>query len=180
MFFSCIIVLSTRFEKSNQMKNTLIILTTLLLLSSCKMGKVLNSVEIKEFQLKHVQPASPSNVSWDPFGRGLGDVQIKITNVSTRQTIYSSEVYDDASSENTYLFKRNTPVLISDMNTAYRLNVYDYDDLSSDEWMGGFDLQFLDYKKDSQVVLKNSTNEMEITLQLGWNYVKNRSLKKGR
>lgn len=159
------------------MKNTIIIFVALLLLSSCKMGKVLNSVEINEIQLQHVQPASPSNVSWDPFGNGLGDVQVKIKNMSTGQTVYSSEVYDDASSKNTYRFKRNTPILISDLNAAYRVDVYDYDDLSSDEWMGGFDLQFLDYKKDIQVVLKNSTNAMDITLQLGWNYAKKRSLR---
>lgn len=159
------------------MKNTIIIFAALLLLSSCKMGKVLNSVEINEIQLQHVQPASPSNVSWDPFGNGLGDVQVRIKNMSTGQTVYSSEVYDDASSKNTYRFKRNAPILISDLNAAYRVDVYDYDDLSSDEWMGGFDLQFLDYKKDSQIVLKNSTNAMDITLQLGWNYAKKRSLR---
>jgi len=160
------------------MKNTLLLFTAVMLLTSCKMGKVLNSVEISELQLEHVQSSSPSNVSWDPFGSGLGDVQVKIKNMSTGQTVYSSEVYDDASSKNTYRFKRNTPILISDINAAYRVDVYDYDDLSSDEWMGGFDLQFLDYRKDSQIVLKNSTNAMDITLQLGWNYAKKRSLRK--
>ena len=160
------------------MRNTLIIFVALLLLSSCKMGKVLNSVEVKEIQLQHVQPASPSNVSWDPFGSGLGDVQVRIKNTSTGQTLYSSEVYDDASSKNTYRFNRNAPVLIPDLNAPYRIDVYDYDDLSSDEWMGGFELQFFDYKKDSQIVLTNSNSPMEITLQLDWNYVKKRSLKK--
>lgn len=161
------------------MKNTVIILIAVILLTSCKMGRVLNSVEIKEIQLQNVQPASPSNVPWDPFGSGLGDIQVKIKNATTGQNVYSSEVYDDASPKNTYRFQRNTPILISDLNAAYRIDVYDYDDLSADEWMGGFDLQFLDYKKDTQVVLKNSTNAMDITLQLSWNYVKKRSLKKG-
>ena len=162
------------------MKNTLFVFTAVMLLTSCKMGKVLNSVEISELQLEHVQPSSPSNVSWDPFGSGLGDVQVKIKNISTGQTVYSSEVYDDASSKNTYRFKRNTPILISDLNAAYRVDVYDYDDLSSDEWMGGFDLNLLDYKKDIQIVLKNSTNAMDVTLQLSWNYVKKRSLKESK
>ena len=160
------------------MKNILIVVTALTLLTSCKMGKVLNSAEINEIQLQNVSPTSPSNVSWDPFGNGLGDVQVKIKNVTTGQIIYSSEVYDDASSKNTYRFKRNTPILISDLKAGYRVDVYDYDDLSSDEWMGGFDLQMIDYKKDSQIVLTNSTNAMEIKLEVGWNYVKKRSLKK--
>jgi hypothetical protein len=162
------------------MKNTLTIFAALMLLTSCKMGKVINSVEIGQLQLEHVQPSSPSNVSWDPFGNGLGDVQVKLKNMSTGQTVYSSEVYDDASSKNTYRFKRNTPILISDLNAPYRLDVYDYDDLSSDEWMGGFDVQFLDYKKDSEVILTNSTNAMEIKLSLKWNYVKKRSLKESK
>jgi hypothetical protein len=151
-----------------------------MLLTSCKIGKVLNSVEINELQLEHVQPTSPSNVSWDPFGNGLGDVQVKIKNMSTGQTVYSSEVYDNASSKNTYRFKRNTPILISDLNAPYRVDVYDYDDLSSDEWMGAFDIQFLDYKKDSEILLLNSTSAMEIKLQLKWNCVKKRSLKESK
>jgi hypothetical protein len=162
------------------MKSTLTIFAALILLSSCKMGKVLNSVEIKEIQLQQVQSTSPSNVSWDPFGNGLGDVQVKIKNMSTGQTVYSSEVYDDASSKNTYRFKRNTPILISDLNAPYRVDVYDYDDLSSDEWMGGFDLHFLDYKKDSEILLSNSTSAMEVKLQLSWNYVKKRSQKESK
>jgi len=164
----------------NQMKNTLTIFTAIVLLTSCKMGKVINSVEINQLQLEHVQPTSPSNVSWDPFGNGLGDVQVKIKNMSTGQTVYSSEVYDDASSENTYRFKRNTPILISDFNGPYRVDVYDHDDLSSDEWMGGFDIQFLDFKKDSEILLSNGTSTMEVKLQLSWNYVKKRSLKESK
>ena len=159
------------------MKNTIIIFAALLLLSSCKMGKVLNSLEIKESQLQHVQPASPNNVSWDPFGNGLGDVYIRIDEKSTGKILHKSEVYEDASSNNTYRFNKNTPVLITDLNSLYRVDVYDADPLSSDEWMGGVELQFLDYKKDSQIVLTNSSSPMEITLQLEWNYVKKRSLR---
>lgn len=162
------------------MKNTIIIFAALLLLSSCKMGKVLNSVEIKYIQLQQVQPASPSNVSWDPFGNGLGDVYIRIDEKSSAKSLYKSEVYEDAYSNNTYRFNKNAPVLITDLNSLYRVDVYDSDPLSSDEWMGGFDLRFLDYKKDSQIVLTNSNSPMEITLQLEWNYVKKSTLKKGK
>ena len=147
------------------------------LLTSCSLGKVVSSVQINAVQLQHVQPTSPNNVAWDPFGNGLGDVQLRIKNMSTGQVIYSSEVYDDASYKNTYLFMRNVPILISDLNVGYRVDIYDYDEFSSDEWMGGFDIRFPDYKDNSKIVLSNNTNAMDVTMLVDWKYMKKKSKK---
>jgi hypothetical protein len=157
------------------MKNILIICLGAMTLSSCSFGKVLSSVQINAVQLQHVQPTSPSNVYWDPLGNGLGDVQLKIKNVSTGQIIYSSEVYDDASYKNIYMFMKNVPILISDLNVAYRVDIYDYDSFSSDEWMGGFDVRFPDHKNKDKILLTNNTNAMDVTLLVDWIYMKKKS-----
>ncbi len=157
------------------MKSLLSFLMVVVVLSSCSLGKVVSSVQINALQLQHVQPASPNNVSWDPFGNGLGDVQLRIKNVFTGQIIYSSEVYDDASYKNTYLFMKNVPILISDLNVAYRVDIYDYDDFSSDEWMGGFDIRFPDHKDESKIILMNNTNAMDVTMLVDWTYMKKKS-----
>ena len=157
------------------MRNLLIICIGAITLSSCSFGKVLSSVQVNAVQLQNVQPTSPSNVSWDPLGTGLGDVQLRMKNMTTGQIIYTSEVYDDASYKNTYLFMKNVPILISDLNVAYRVDIYDMDTFSADEWMGGFDVRFPDFKDDSKIVLTDNTNPMDVTMLVDWTYMKKKS-----
>lgn len=157
------------------MRSLLSFLIVVVVLSSCSLGKVVSSVQINALQLQHVQPTSPNNVAWDPTGTGLGDVQMKIKNMSTGQIIYASEVYQDASYKNTYLFMKDVPILISDLNVAYRVDMYDIDTFSADEWMGGFDIRFPDYKDDSKIVLSNNTNAMDVTMLVDWTYMKKKS-----
>jgi hypothetical protein len=132
-------------------------------------------VQVNAVQLQNVQPTSPSNVSWDPLETGLGDVQLRMKNMTTGQIIYTSEVYDDASYKNTYLFMKNVPILISDLNVAYRVDIYDMDTFSADEWMGGFDVRFPDFKDDSKIVLTDNTNPMDVTMLVDWTYMKKKS-----
>jgi hypothetical protein len=157
------------------MRSLLSFLIVVVVLSSCSLGKVVSSVQINALQLQHIQPTSPNNVAWDPTGTGLGDVQMKIKNMSTGQIIYASEVYQDASYKNTYLFMKDVPILISDLNVAYRVDMYDIDTFSADEWMGGFDIRFPDYKDDSKIVLSNNTNAMDVTMLVDWTYMKKKS-----
>ena len=154
------------------MRNLLIICFGAIALSSCSFRKVLSSVQVNAIQLQNVQPTSPNNVSWDPIGNGLGDVQVKIKNMSTGQIIYSSEVYEDASYKNTYMFMKEMPIFISDLNVEYRVDIYDIDTFSADEWMGGFDIRFPDYKNDSKIALTNNTNPMDVTMLVEWTYMK--------
>lgn len=157
------------------MRNLLIICFGAIALSSCSIGKVLSSVQVNAIQLQNVQPTSPSNVSWDPLGTGLGDVQLRMKNMTTGQIIYTSEVYDDASYKNTYLFMENLPILISDLNVAYRVDIYDIDTFSADEWMGGFYIRFPDFKDESKIVLTDNTNPMDVTMLVDWTYMKKKS-----
>jgi len=145
-------------------------------LSSCSLRKELSSVQINAVQLEHVQPASPSNVLGS-IGNGVGDVQLKIKNMTTRQIIYSSEVYEDASDKNTCMFIKNVPILISDLNAAFRADIYDFDSFSSDEWIGGFDIRFPEYKDDHKILLTNNTNAMDVTMLADWAYMKKKSRK---
>lgn len=157
------------------MRNLLIICFGAMALISCSLGKELSSAQVNGIQLHNVQPTSPSNVSWDPLGTGLGDVQVRMKNMTTGQIIYTSEVYEDASYKNTYLFMKNVPILISDLNVAYRVDIYDIDTFSADEWMGGFDIRFPDFKDDSKIVLTDNTNPMDVTMLVDWTYMKKKS-----
>ena len=101
-------------------------------------------------------------------------MQMRIT--QNKQALYTSEVHDDASSKNTYFFKRSTPFLFEDMNAEYRVDLYDYDDFSGAEWMGGFTFKPKDYKDQKEILLSGNTTPIQIALIVEWNYKKKKDI----
>jgi hypothetical protein len=69
----------------------------------------------------------------------------------------------------------NLPIFISDLNVAYRVDIYDIDTFSADEWMGGFYIRFPDFKDESKIVLTDNTNPMDVTMLVDWTYMKKKS-----
>jgi len=138
--------------------------------TSCFHRKVVSSCNINAIRLQHVQAGTPDGQPWDAFGSGLGDIQLRIKNKTTNQVIYVSETFEDASYTNTYMFLKAVPFLIHDLNSEYRLDVYDVDDFSGDEWMGGFELNLPDYIDKREIHLTSTSTPMEIFIVLDWNY----------
>ena len=154
--------------------NTAIILVALpLLTQSCGSKKILTSTQLNMVRMERVPATQPNNSGWDILG-GLPDVFIKIT--QNKQLLYTSEVYDEASSKNTYFFKKSTPFLFEDMNAEYRVDFYDYDDFSDSEWMGGFSFKPKDYKDLKEILLSSNTTPIQIALIVEWNYKKKRDI----
>ena len=144
--------------------------------ASCGNQKIVSSIQTNAIKVMHIPEGSPNGESWDPFGSGLPDVQLKISNESG--ILYSSETYDDASSKNIYMFKGKNPFMFTDLNTEYRIDVYDIDDLSADEWLGGFKFTPADFKDQKEILLTSSTTPIEITLLVDWNYIKKKDASK--
>lgn len=156
------------------MNNRILLISLAIILTtsfySCFHRKVVSSCQINAIRLVHVQNTNADGSNWDAFGNGLGDVQIRITNRATNQLVFVSENFNDASYTNTYMFMRSLPLLLSDINAPYHVDVFDIDDLSADEWMGGFDLNLAEYIDKKEILLKNTSTPMEITILLNWNY----------
>jgi hypothetical protein len=144
-----------------------------ILTQSCGNKKILTSTQLNMIRLENVPSTQPNNNGWDLLG-GLPDVQMRIS--QNKRTLYTSEVYDDASSKNTYFFKRSTPFLIEDMNAEYRVDLYDYDDFSDAEWMGGFTFKPKDYKDQKEILLYGNTTPIQIALIVEWNYKKKKDI----
>ncbi len=140
---------------------------------SCGGRKILTSTQLNMTRLEQVPSSQPNNSGWDILG-GLPDVQMRIS--QNKQALYTSEVYDEASSKNTYFFKRNTPFLFLDMNAEYRVDLYDYDDFSDAEWMGGFTFKPKDYKDQKEILLSGNTTPIQIALIVEWNYKKKKDI----
>ena len=149
------------------------ILSVAIFTQSCGSKKILTSTQMNMIRLEHVPSSQPNNNGWDILG-GLPDVQMRIS--QNKQTLYTSEVYDEASSKNTYFFKRSTPFLFEDMNAEYRVDLYDYDDFSDAEWMGGFTFKPKDYKDQKEILLSGNTTPIQIALIVEWNYKKKKDI----
>ena len=150
-----------------------LMLALAILTQSCGTKKVLTSTQLNMIRLEYVPSTQPNNRGWDILG-GLPDVQMRIS--QNKQALYTSEVYDEASSKNTYFFKRNTPFLFEDMNAEYRVDLYDYDDFSDAEWMGGFTFKPKDYKDQKEILLSGNTTPIQIALIVEWNYKKKKDI----
>lgn len=150
-----------------------IFISLAILTQSCGSKKVLTSTQLNMIRLENVPSSQPNNSGWDILG-GLPDVQMRIT--QNKQALYASEVHDDASSKNTYFFKRSTPFLFEDMNAEYRVDLYDYDDFSGAEWMGGFTFKPKDYKDQKEILLSGNTTPIQIALIVEWNYKKKKDI----
>jgi len=144
-----------------------------ILTQSCGSKKILTSTQLNMIRLEQVPATQPNNSGWDILG-GLPDVQMRIT--KNKQALYTSEVYDEASSKNTYFFKKSTPFLFEDMNAEYRVDLYDYDDFSDAEWMGGFTFKPKDYKDQKEILLSGNTTPIQIALIVEWNYKKKKDI----
>ena len=144
-----------------------------LVLQSCGNKKVLTAMQVNMIRLENVAETQPNNGSWDIVG-ALPDVQMRIS--ANKNNLYTSEVNDNASAKNTYFFKKETPFLLNDLNREYRIDVYDFDDFSGDEWMGGFTFKPKDYKDKKEILLSGNTTPMKISLVVEWNYKKKKEL----
>ncbi|MFM7234485.1 MAG: hypothetical protein ACKOZM_07820 [Flavobacteriales bacterium] len=147
----------------------------LLGMQSCGNKKILTSMQVNMIRLENVPATQPNGNGWDLLG-GLPDVQARIT--MNKQALYSSETYEEASAKNTYFFKRATPFILDELNGEYRIDVYDFDDFSGDEWMGGFAFKPKDYKDQKEFVLTGNTTPIQVALIVEWNYKKKKELKK--
>jgi hypothetical protein len=138
-------------------------------LASCFSKGKISSTQVNSIKVQHVPDRTTEGGAWDVLG-DRADIQIRISHNGT--VMYRSETYEEASSNNTYFFKKDTPFLFDAPNDEYRIDLYDYDDLSSDDWIGGFTFRPMDYAKKSEITLTSITTPIAITILVDWNYTK--------
>jgi hypothetical protein len=146
----------------------------MLFVQSCGNKKILTSMQVNMIRLENVPALQPNNNGWDLLG-GLPDVFTRVS--IEKQAVYVSETYNEASSKNTYFFKKSTPFLLDNLNAEYRVDIFDYDDFSGDEWMGGFTFKPKDHKDKKEILLSGNTTPMQIALIVEWNYKKKKEIK---
>ncbi|MFM7730783.1 MAG: hypothetical protein ACKO6L_07080, partial [Flavobacteriales bacterium] len=138
------------------------------ILSSC--SSKTSWVQLKQIKVEKVPDELPNGQYWDPLG-GNADIYMLIQ--QDKKFLYRSEVYENSSFKNTYIFKNNLPMFLTLTEQSIRVDSFDADELSADEWMGGFDLELKKIKGKDAYEWVSESNGIRIALELDWKAYKN-------
>jgi hypothetical protein len=149
------------------------LLLSSILITSC--SSKTSVVQLKQITVEQIPDELPNGQHWDPLG-GRPDIYVLVQ--QDKKGLYRSELFENVSGKNTYHFQSNLPMFLTLTEQPMRVDLFDADELSADEWMGGFDLDAKKIKgKDSYVWLSES-NGVRIALELDWKaYKKERKSK---
>lgn len=134
-----------------------------LMLPSC--SSKTSVVQLTQVNVEKVPDEIPNGQHWDPLG-GKADIYMLIQ--QDKKSLYRSEVYENVSSKNTYIFKNNLPLFLTLTEQTIRVDLFDADELSADEWMGGFDLEWKKIKGKETFEWVSESNGIRIALGLDW------------
>ncbi|MFM7310506.1 MAG: hypothetical protein ACKOZY_07845 [Flavobacteriales bacterium] len=138
------------------------------ILSSC--SSKTSVVQLKQIKVEKVPDELPNGQHWDPLS-GNADIYMLIQ--QDKKFLYRSEVYENSSLKNTYIFKNNLPMFLTLTEQNIRVDLFDADELSADEWMGGFDLELKKIKGKDAYEWVSESNGIRIALELDWKAYKN-------
>ncbi len=92
--------------------------------------------------------------------------------IAVDNTILLSTGYiEDAFPTSSHVFENDFPFLLEEMTTDYEIDLYDYDESSDDDWIGGFFFRPADYATGNfpRVITLNGTeNQIDLELYVSW------------
>jgi hypothetical protein len=149
------------------MRATILFIVLSVSFSSCSVLRSPKSASVNAVRVLHVPNKTQNGVAWDLFGPHA-DIYVAIS--SNGSVIYKSEILYESTSNNVYVFKDGTPFLLDDPKAKYRIDLYDYDDFSQNDWIVGFDFTPADFGRTDAIKLSNNTSPVEISLLVEWSY----------
>lgn len=119
-------------------------------------------------------PMTNGGFDWDSVIDGGADIDVRLFDSNELPVFISDNYYPDATTGNDYSFTPPQPIVITNMNQMYFLELYDYDGNDSvaneDDFMGSS--AFFPYSSTSGFpetkLLTNGQLEFELTLEYEW------------
>ena len=134
-----------------------------ILMSSC--SSKTSVVQLKQITVEQIPDELPNGQHWDPLG-GRPDIYVLIQ--QEKKAMYRSELFENVSGKNTYHFQGKLPMFLTLTEQPMRVDLFDADELSADEWMGGFDLDAKKIKGKESYVWLSESNGVRFALELDW------------
>jgi len=102
------------------------------------------------------------------------DLMFKVTDDNGTNYFESGIIYDATSSSLPYAFSNGLPLEITDLSHKYLIQIYDYDDLNANDWMGGFYFTPSDYfpsdggSYPETISFSSENTDVKFTITIGW------------
>ena len=163
----------------------LLLLTTLLITSSCKKNKsfvesgaspgrlfrkTLVGVEITSLRIIELPRYSPNGEKWDSWALGSKEPDVYVKMVQLDSTLFATEVIEDYLFKEPILFTIGIPFTVKAFTTDIRLEVFDEDGISADDNIGYFTFNLMKYEKKEKVTLSRPDGTLTLEIGLRWMY----------
>lgn len=105
--------------------------------SNCSTQITPSKIKILNIRVTKFPNSKVDGSSWDTFPVSAPDIYVKLLK-GTTNNLYTSGFYSDVVSNgsNYFDFTPTVPIEITDLNSPYVLNLFDYDNLPNDDNMG--------------------------------------------
>ena len=136
------------------------------------------SITITKIRVKKFPSAKPNGNWWDTFPNSDADIYVTIQNSNLNVIYKHPTVYNDAEiiNSNFYDFIPASPLIITNVNSQYLVNLYDFDGFSNDsnnDFIGFAGVTLYSLSQTGFPTTKTLTGlsgqlEFELTLQYTW------------
>lgn len=166
------------------MKKILFAALTIMLISSCSKkdetpSVVYTKVSVTKMTITSFPAGDASGYNWDNSLNGTyPDVYFKITNSGTTNSLFSlatSNRYENLQVANLPVFWSNNSgapfFVLSDLTQAVDVDLYDYDYLTTDQYMGSTTFNFMNYTTGSNkypTSVTTNNGSVSVKLDLIW------------
>ena len=141
---------------------------------ACEKEKTPKNISITGVRLLSFPTTKPNGAGWDILPSSGPDLFFTLTDVTTKKIISPYPGFYASNATNTILplnMPVNTPIKITDVKNRYEINLYDWDQVGSDELIGGvnFDIYVEGGKFPTKISLNcpicNTSWELSVTYE---------------
>jgi len=147
------------------MKRILFAATLIVALASCKKEEAPDQVMINSINITDFPMTNDAGGSWD----ASDDADLYIAVAESNVIVWTAPSYfENATNTTEYLFTPSSAIPFLTLTNECQIDFYDWEDGTSDEWMGGVEFTFEDFKEEAKETLSLTSGTFTMTLNLEW------------
>ena len=132
--------------------------------------KMLAGMELTAVHIDLLPRYGHDGEKWDAWAAFAEDPDVFIRLSQFDVVIFQSEVKAECAYNKKLDFTQNLPLTFVTYTQPILLEIFDEDGISSDDNIGYFEFNPIDYQKKSKIVLANSEGTLKLTLDIYWVY----------
>jgi hypothetical protein len=133
-------------------------------------SQMLVGVQLTQLRIDKFPKYGLDGEKWDAYAPFAEDPDVFLTISFNHQLIYKSEVLQDCAYGSAIELKQNLPVSLKPFDKPLLIEIFDEDGITSNDNMGYFLMNPLDYRDWKFVTLQATDRELIVSFALEWLY----------